>query len=120
MFIIGKAVLAFGIFSVFGAAVHNHNQAAPQVANVSSVAARATTPALQETDLIVVASTATGLPRGYWSNPATSPLQGIGMPMKQTSGPIRHLSVTWQGETRFELSSDWFQLALLVQSGESN
>ena len=68
MVIAGKAVLAFGIISVFGAAVHNNhraNAASPPVATVETAAAYE--------GLI---STARELPRGYLANPATSPLAG--------------------------------------------
>ena len=90
MLIIGKAVLAFGVFSVFGAAVHNRSQVGSQVEGVSS-------------GLIIAAPTAAGLPRGYWSNPATSPLQGIGMPAMQSPGPIRQPNIAWHVEIRREV-----------------
>ena len=66
MVIAGKAVLAFGIISVFGAAVHNNhraNAASPPVVTVETAAAyEGFTSAARE------------LPRGYLANPTTSPL----------------------------------------------
>ena len=69
MVIVGKAVLAFGIISVFGAAVHNNhraNAASPPVATVETAAA-----------FEGFTSSARELPRGYLTNPATSPLAGF-------------------------------------------
>ena len=62
MVINGTAVLAFGILSVLGVAVHNNhraNAAGPTIAAVEMVAAAAPE-----------------LPRGYLADPATSPLAG--------------------------------------------
>ena len=69
MVIVGNAVLAFGIISVFGAAVHNNhraNAASPPVATVETAAA-----------FDGFTSSARELPRGYRTNPATSPLAGF-------------------------------------------
>ena len=120
MLIVGKAVLAFGIFSVFGAAVHNHNRVGPEVADISTAAAQAPAPAIEEAGLIIVAPTAAGLPRGYWSNPATSPLQGSGLPVTQSRGPIAQLTIAWHVETRSEVVSDGIQFATRLQSDGSN
>ena len=69
MVINGTAVLAFGIISVFGVAVHNNhraNAASPPVATVETAAA-----------FEGVAGSARELPRDYLANPATSPLAGF-------------------------------------------
>ncbi len=63
MVINGTAVLAFGVLSVLGVALHNNhraNAAAPTIAAIETVAA-----------------TVPELPRGYLANPATSPLAGF-------------------------------------------
>jgi len=80
MVIAGKAVLAFGIISVFGAAVHNNhraNAASPPVVTVETAAAyEGFTIAARE------------LPRGYLANPATSPLAGFTPAMLPPARPI--------------------------------
>lgn len=77
-------------------------------------------PAKEKTSPIIAAPTVATLPRGYWSNPATSPLQGIGMPAMQSSGPIRQVSIAWHVETRGEIASDGIQFATCLQSDGSN
>jgi len=89
MLIMGKAVLALGIFSVVGAAAHNHSLAASRFEPASTFAIQAPTPAINHAGFTIAAPTTAELPRGYWSNPATSPLQGMGMPAMQPSGPVR-------------------------------
>ena len=66
MVIVGKAVLAFGIISVFGAAVHNNHRANAASPPVETAAA-----------FDGFTSSARELPRGYLANPATSPLAGF-------------------------------------------
>ena len=119
MLIMGKAVLAFGIFSVFGAAVHNHSQAGTLVAGFSTAAVQANAPAIEEAGLIIAAA-ANGLPRGYWSNPGTSPLQGIAMPVMQSAGPIRQLNIAWHVDARGEQGFDRVQFAARLKSEDSN
>ncbi|HYI05177.1 MAG TPA: hypothetical protein VD858_09825 [Reyranella sp.] len=80
MVIVGNAVLAFGIISVFGAAVHNNhraNAASPPVATVETAAA-----------FDGFTSSARELPRGYLTNPATSPLAGFTPVMLPPARPI--------------------------------
>ena len=80
MVIVGKAVLAFGIISVFGVAVHNNhraNAASPPVATVETAAA-----------FEGFTATARELPRGYLGNPATSPLAGFTPAMLPPARPI--------------------------------
>jgi len=80
MVIVGNAVLAFGIISVFGAAVHNNhraNAASPPVAAVETAAA-----------FEGFTSSARELPRGYLTNPATSPLAGFTPVMLPPARPI--------------------------------
>jgi hypothetical protein len=80
MVIAGKAVLAFGIISVFGAAVHNNhraNAASPPVPIVETAAA-----------FEGFTSSARELPRGYLTNPATSPLAGFTPAMLPPARPI--------------------------------
>ena len=80
MVIVGKAVLAFGIISVFGAAVHNNhraNAASPPVATVATAAA-----------FDGFTSSARELPRGYLTNPATSPLAGFTPAMLPPARPL--------------------------------
>lgn len=80
MVINGTAVLAFGIISVLGAAVHNNhraNAANPPVAVVEMAAA-----------FEGFTSSARELPRGYLANPATSPLAGFTPAMLPPSRPI--------------------------------
>ncbi|HZX85006.1 MAG TPA: hypothetical protein VFF19_15660 [Reyranella sp.] len=80
MVIVGKAVLAFGIVSVFGAAVHNNhraNAASPPVVTVETAAA-----------FDGFTSSARELPRGYLTNPATSPLAGFTPAMVPPARPI--------------------------------
>jgi hypothetical protein len=120
MLIMGKAVLAFGIFSVFGAAVQNHSQVGAQVEDVLTAAVQATAPAIRAAGPVIAAPTPAELPRGYWSNPATSPLQGIGMPAMQPAGPIRHVSIAWHIETRGEVATVGIQFATRLQSEGSN
>jgi hypothetical protein len=94
MVIVGKAVLAFGIISVFGAAVHNNhraNAASPPVAIVETAAA-----------FEGFTSSARVLPRGYLTNPATSPLAGFTPAMLPPARPI--------------LRSDTYPVALPVKS----
>jgi hypothetical protein len=77
MVINGTAVLAFGILSVLGVAVHNNHRAiaaGPTVAAVDTVAA-----------------TAPELPRGYLADPATSPLAGFTPVMLPPARPILRL-----------------------------
>jgi hypothetical protein len=119
MLIMGKAVLAFGIFSVFGAAVHNHSQAGTLVVNFSAAAAQASGPTIEEAGLII-AATSNGLSRGYWSNPGTSPLQGISMPVMQSAGPIRQLNVAWHVDARRDQGFDRVQFAARLKSEDSN
>jgi len=80
MVIAGKAVLAFGIISVFGAAVHNNhraNAASPPVVTVETAAAyEGFTSAARE------------LPRGYLANPTTSPLAGFTPAILPPARPI--------------------------------
>jgi hypothetical protein len=67
MVINGTAVLAFGIMSVLGVAVHNNqraNAASPTMAAVETAAASRE-------------SISSELPRGYIGNAATSPLAGL-------------------------------------------
>jgi hypothetical protein len=109
MLILGKAVLGFGIFSVFGAAVHNHSQAGLRFADVSPVAVQQSAPAINQAGFLI-AVPAAELSRGYWGNPATSPLQGISLRKVQTSGPIRQASVGWQFEIR-EVATESIQIA---------
>jgi hypothetical protein len=78
MVINGTAVLAFGIISVFGVAVHNNhraNAASPPVAAVEIAAAS-------------YEVTARELPRGYLTNPATSPLAGFTLAVLPPARPI--------------------------------
>ncbi|MPZ33799.1 MAG: hypothetical protein GEV13_22880 [Rhodospirillales bacterium] len=80
MVIGGKAVLAFGILSLFGVAVHNNhraNAASPPVATVETAAA-----------FEGFTSSARELPRGYLTNPATSPLAGFTPAMLPPARPI--------------------------------
>ena len=82
MVIVGNAVLAFGIISVFGAAVHNNhraNAASPPVPIVETAAA-----------FDGFTSSARELPRGYLTNPATSPLAGFTPVMLPPARPILH------------------------------
>jgi hypothetical protein len=80
MVINGTAVLAFGIVSVFGVAVHNNhraNAASPPVAVVETAAAfEGFTSSVRE------------LPRGYLTNPATSPLAGFSQIVLPPARPI--------------------------------
>jgi hypothetical protein len=80
MVIVGKAVLAFGILSVFGAAVHNNHRAQASDASAAIVRTAAATAA--------VAGARHELPRGYWTNPATSPLVGANPRTLPPTGPI--------------------------------
>ena len=76
MVINGTAVLAFGILSVLGVAVHNNhraNAASPTIA------------------VETVAATAPTLPRGYLADPATSPLAGFTPVMLPPARPILRL-----------------------------
>jgi hypothetical protein len=80
MVIVGKTVLAFGIISVFGVAVHNHhraNAASPPLAIVETAAA-----------FDGFTGSARELPRGYLANPATSPLAGFTPAMLPPARPI--------------------------------
>jgi hypothetical protein len=80
MVINGKAVLALGIVSVLGVAVHNNhraNAASPPVATVE-VAAK----------MEGLTRPGRDLPRGYLANPATSPLAGFSPAMLPSAGPI--------------------------------
>ena len=119
MIILGKAVLAFGIFSVFGAAVHNHSLVGLQVAGFTIAPVRASAPVIEEAGLTIAVATA-HLPRGYWSNPSTSPLQGIGLSVMQSAGPIGQLNIAWHVEVRSEPVSDRIQFAAHLQSADSN
>ena len=74
MVINGTAVLAFGILSVLGVAVHNHHRASAASPTIAAV----------ET----VAATAPELPRGYLADPATSPLAGFSPFVLPLSRPI--------------------------------
>ena len=79
MVISDKAVLAFGILSVLGVAVHNNhraNAASTAIAGVESAAA-------------VRESPAPDLPRGYLTDPATSPLAGVMTVALMPASPIR-------------------------------
>ena len=83
MVIVGKAVLAFGIISVFGAAVHNNHRA------------NAASPPVVETAAAFdgFTSSARELPRGYLTNPATSPLAGF-TPAMLPPPPVRSCART--------------------------
>lgn len=79
MVISDKAVLAVGILSVLGVAFHNNyraNAASPAVAAVEMTAA-------------VREIAAPELPRGYLTDPATSPLAGVTTVALPPAGPIR-------------------------------
>lgn len=81
MIISGNAVLLLGVLSVFGAATHNHLRV--HAAEV---------PAAVLTAKTVVVQTQVQVPPGYWTDPATSPLQGVGMGLdRPTAGPILNL-----------------------------
>lgn len=78
MIVNGTAVLAFGIVSVLGVAVHNNHRAkvaSPPVAAVETAAAAFEVSARQ-------------LPRGYLANPATSPLAGVTQVVLPPARPI--------------------------------
>ena len=77
MVIVGKAVLAFGIISVFGVAVHNNHRANAASPPVETAAA-----------FDGFTSSARELPRGYLTNPATSPLAGFTPAMLPPARPI--------------------------------
>lgn len=80
MVINGTTVLALGIVSVLGVAVHNNhraNAASPPVAAVEAPAA-----------IEGFTSSARALPRGYLANPATSPLVGVSPAVLPSAHPI--------------------------------
>jgi hypothetical protein len=82
MVINGTAVLAFGIMSVIGVAVHNNhraNAASPTIAAVEMAAASRE-------------SATSELPPGYWGNPATSPLAGFTPVALPPARPILRLN----------------------------
>lgn len=82
MIISGNAVLVFGVLSVFGAATHNHLRAHAAEAPAAVAMTKA-----------VVVEVQAQVPPRYWTNSATSPLQGVGMGLdRPTAGPIRHLA----------------------------
>ena len=79
MVINDKAVLAFGVLSVLGVVVHNHQRAyaaSLPVAVVEMAAAVRDTPEPE-------------LPRGYLTNPSTSPLAGVITVTLPPASPIR-------------------------------
>jgi hypothetical protein len=80
MAINGTVVLAIGIMSVLGVAVRNNhraNAASPPVAAVVTASA-----------FHGSTSSAPELPRGYLTNPATSPLAGVGAIVLPPARPI--------------------------------
>ena len=80
MVINGTAVLAVGIVSVFGVAVHNNHRAiaaSPPVAVAEMAAA-----------FDGLTSSARDLPYGYLTNPATSPLAGFSPIVLPPARPI--------------------------------
>jgi hypothetical protein len=92
MIVSGNAVLLLGVLSVFGAATHNHLRA--HAAEV---------PAAAVTTEAVVVQTQVQVPPCYWTNPATSPLQGVGKGLdRPTAGPIPHLAPVEPISVRFE------------------
>lgn len=92
MIISGNAVLVFGVLSVFGAATHNHLRAHAAEAPAAVVV----------TTAVVVEAPAQVPPR-YWTNPATSPLQGVGMGLdRPTAGPITHVAPVQPVAARLE------------------
>ncbi len=93
MLVSGNAVLLLGVLSVFGAATHNHLRAhAAEVPAAAAVTSKA-----------VVVQTEVQVPPCYWSNPATSPLQGVGRGLdRPTAGPILHVAPAEPISVRFE------------------
>jgi len=90
MIISGNAVLLLGVLSVFGAATHNHLRAH---------AAEVPAPIVTTKAAVVQAQ----VPPCYWTNPATSPLQGVGMGLSRpTAGPIQHLTPAEPSAARLE------------------
>ena len=81
MVINGNVVLAFGVLSMLGVVVHNHQRA---YATSRPVAVVEMASAVRDTPEPV-------LPRGFFTNPSTSPLAGVGMAMLQPASPIGRL-----------------------------
>ena len=79
MIISDKAILAFGILSVLGVAVHNNYRA-----NAASLPVAAV-----EMAVPVREGPAPELPRGYLTNPDTSPLAGVMKVALPPASPIR-------------------------------
>ena len=74
MVINGTVVLAVGILSVLGVAVHNNHRASAASPTIAAAEA--------------VAAPAPELPRGYLANPATSPLAGFAPAALPPARPI--------------------------------
>ena len=81
-----RAVLYFGIAAVMAVATFNHVHAhAAQPQATPAVLSGALDNAAVE-----MPSREQPLPRGYWTAPATSPLQGVGLGLVRAAEPLAH------------------------------
>ncbi len=96
-----RAVFYFGVAAVVAVATFNHvhaHAAQPQAAPVA-LSDAALSGALDNAAVDIPAR-ARPLPAGYWTNPATSPLQGVGLGLIRAADPILHPGTAVRPESR--------------------
>jgi len=101
-----RAVFYFGVAAVVAVATFNHvhaHAAQPQAAPVALSGAALSDAALSgalDNAAVDIPARARPLPAGYWTNPATSPLQGVGLGLIRAADPILHPGTAVRPESR--------------------